>query len=83
MKERMFMIGAIIGDMVGSLYEFDNIKDKRFFFLTKYSLPTDDSIMTIAISRALYEFAGKAIDTEEKEKELYEACKRYMVSYGK
>ncbi len=77
------MIGAIIGDMVGSLYEFDNIKDKRFFFLTKYSLPTDDSIMTIAISRALYEFAGKAIDTEEKEKELYEACKRYMVSYGK
>ena len=62
------MIGAIIGDMVGSLYEFDNIKDKRFFFLTKYSLPTDDSIMTIAISKALYDFVGIPIDSEKKGK---------------
>ena len=82
-ERRMHMIGAIIGDMVGSLYEFDNIKDKRFFFLTKYSLPTDDSIMTIAISKALYDFVGIPIDSPEKEKELYDACEKYMVSYGK
>lgn len=29
------MIGAIIGDIVGSIYEFDNIKTKDFELLTK------------------------------------------------
>ncbi len=29
------MIGAIIGDIVGSIYEFDNIKTKTFPFFSK------------------------------------------------
>lgn len=29
------MIGAIIGDIVGSIYEFDNIKTKAFPFFSK------------------------------------------------
>ena len=28
------MLGAIIGDIVGSIYEFDNIKTKDFELLT-------------------------------------------------
>jgi len=46
------MIGAIIGDMVGAPYEFDenNIKSKKFPFFDKKSEPTDDSIMTCAIA---------------------------------
>jgi len=42
------MIGAIIGDVVGSIYEFNNIKTKDFEFFDKCMEPTDDSILTIA-----------------------------------
>ncbi len=78
------MLGAIIGDMVGSIYEFNNIKDKRFFFLTKYSTITDDSVMTMAVARALIDCA-KEITTKADgyEKKLYDKCIEYMVYYGK
>ena len=42
------MIGAIIGDIVGSIYEFDNIKSKEFDFFDERVEYTDDSILTIA-----------------------------------
>ncbi|MBR4219017.1 MAG: ADP-ribosylglycohydrolase family protein [Bacteroidales bacterium] len=42
------MIGAIIGDIVGSIYEFDNIKTKEFEFFDDRMEYTDDSILTIA-----------------------------------
>lgn len=47
------MYGAIIGDIVGSVYEFDNIKTKDFQFLNRYSSYTDDTIMTVAVAKAL------------------------------
>lgn len=43
------MLGAIIGDVVGSRFEFDNIKTKEFDLFSKSSTMTDDSIMTIAV----------------------------------
>lgn len=42
------MIGAITGDMVGSIYEFDNINTKDFPFFQEEMEYTDDSILTIA-----------------------------------
>ena len=42
------MIGAIIGDTVGSIYEFDNIKTKDFQLFSEGVAPTDDSILTFA-----------------------------------
>ncbi|WP_458450595.1 ADP-ribosylglycohydrolase family protein [Fibrobacter sp.] len=42
------MIGAIIGDTVGSIYEFDNIKTKDFDLFSDGMSPTDDSILTFA-----------------------------------
>jgi ADP-ribosylglycohydrolase len=42
------MIGAIIGDTVGSIYEFDNIKTKDFELIKDGVSPTDDSILTFA-----------------------------------
>ena len=42
------MIGSIIGDIVGSVYEFDNIKTKDFEFFSPNCSYTDDSILTIA-----------------------------------
>ena len=47
------MLGAIIGDIVGSIYEFDNLRYKTFPLLTNRNYFTDDTIMTIAIYSAL------------------------------
>ncbi|MCD4827467.1 MAG: ADP-ribosylglycohydrolase family protein [Acholeplasmataceae bacterium] len=50
------MIGAILGDIIGSRYEFDRIKTKDFTLLTKENnFITDDTIMTIAIGKAILE----------------------------
>ena len=42
------MIGSIIGDIVGSVYEFDNIKTKEFPLFQSRQEYTDDSILTFA-----------------------------------
>lgn len=47
------MLGAIIGDIVGSKYEFNNIKTKDFPLFSDGCIYTDDSIMTIAVAKAL------------------------------
>ena len=44
----LFMIGSIIGDIVGSIYEFDNIKTKDFPMFQERMEYTDDSILTLA-----------------------------------
>jgi type I restriction enzyme M protein len=49
------MLGAIIGDVIGSIYEFQNVKVKNFVLLSKRSYYTDDSIMTVAVDNALLE----------------------------
>ena len=47
------MIGAILGDIVGSVYEFDNIKTKDFELFDKECFFTDDTVMTAAVAEAL------------------------------
>lgn len=47
------MIGAIAGDIIGSVYEFNNIKTKDFPLFTRGSTYTDDTIMTAAVAKAL------------------------------
>ena len=47
------MLGAIFGDIVGSVYEIKNTKREDFPLLSKRSHPTDDSMMTLAVARAL------------------------------
>lgn len=46
------MLGAIIGDIAGSLYEFTSNKTKDIELFAEGSRLTDDSIMTIAIGCA-------------------------------
>lgn len=46
------MLGAIIGDIVGSQYEWRNNKTKSFTFFTSACRYTDDSLMTLAIANA-------------------------------
>lgn len=47
------MLGAIIGDIVGSVYEFHNIRSKDFPLITKKNFPTDDTMMTLAVAEIL------------------------------
>ncbi len=44
------MLGALIGDIVGSIYEFNNIKTKDFPLFSEGSRYTDDSVMTLAVA---------------------------------
>ena len=47
------MLGAIIGDIVGSPYEFNNIKTTDFPLFSDISRFTDDTVMTLAVAEAL------------------------------
>lgn len=47
------MLGAIIGDIVGSVYEFNNIKTKDFDFWSDECEFTDDTVMTAAVANAI------------------------------
>lgn len=49
------MIGAIIGDIVGSRFEFDNTHTKDFEFFTDDCTITDDTVLTIAVADAIKE----------------------------
>ena len=53
------MYGAILGDIIGSPYEFDmGDKTKDFPLFSKSSTFTDDTVLTIAIADALLDAAG-------------------------
>ena len=50
------LYGAITGDIVGSIYEFANIKSKTFPLFSERGHITDDSCMTIALAKAISEW---------------------------
>jgi ADP-ribosylglycohydrolase len=52
------MIGAIIGDIVGSRFEWNNYLKKDFELFTDDCFATDDSVMTLAVAKALVECRG-------------------------
>lgn len=70
------MLGAIIGDIVGSKYEFNNIKTKDFPLFSSDSVYTDDSIMTIAVARAL-------LYSREEKRDFKEILVREMQTLGR
>ena len=47
------MYGAIVGDIIGSIYEWKNIKTKDFPLFDEKCCFTDDTVMTIAVAEAL------------------------------
>ena len=63
------MIGAILGDVVGSRFEFNNIKSKNFNLFDSKCTFTDDTVMTLAVAKALMKFE-KITDIKEFKKEL-------------
>ena len=69
------MLGAIIGDIVGSRFEWNNIKSKEFEFLTYKCSPTDDSIMSLAIAKAI-------LKSKPDHSDLSQMTVRYMQQLG-
>ncbi|MBR0036265.1 MAG: ADP-ribosylglycohydrolase family protein [Bacteroidales bacterium] len=49
------MLGALVGDIIGSVYEFRNTKRTDFDLFTPWSTFTDDSVMTLAVAKWLVE----------------------------
>lgn len=49
------MLGALVGDIIGSIYEFQNVKSMDFDLFTPWSTYTDDSVMTLAVAKWLIE----------------------------
>lgn len=47
------MIGAITGDIIGSIYEFNNIRTTEFLLFSERCFFTDDSVLTIALADAI------------------------------
>ncbi len=48
------MLGAIVGDIVGSIYEWNRIKTKDFPLFADDCFFTDDTVMTCAVAEAAY-----------------------------
>ena len=80
------MLGAIFGDIVGSVYERHNVKTTDFPLLSYYSHPTDDSIMTLAIAKALMEtyeiWSGENGESEESKRAVSQAVSACMQLMG-
>lgn len=64
------MLGAIIGDIVGSRFEFNNTNNRHFSLFTKDCDFTDDTICTVAVADAILHGAS----FEDK---LREWCHKY------
>lgn len=69
------MLGAIIGDIVGSRFEWNNYKGKDFDLLTYKCFPTDDSIMTLAVAKAI-------LNAKPDHSDLSQMTVRYMQQLG-
>ena len=74
------MYGAIIGDIVGSIYEFTGNKKKNIPLFSPYCEPTDDSVMTVAVAEVLLNLTG--VESEDAIKwKFVEAMKSWGKRY--
>ena len=70
------MLGAITGDIVGSIYEWDNLKSKEFPLFGDVCKFTDDSVLTVALADSI--LRGRPYDEV-----MREYCQRYpYAGYG-
>jgi ADP-ribosyl-[dinitrogen reductase] hydrolase len=72
-NQPMLLLGGIAGDIIGSVYEFHNIRTTEFPLFTDRSHYTDDTVMTLAV-------ANKIANESTYEKELQDFGRRYPKS---
>ena len=81
------MKGAIIGDIVGSVYEWDNIKTKDFPLFSEKSFFTDDTVCTVAVGSAFLDSWEQEDGTEnlyakDYNEVFYYHVKQALYTYG-
>ena len=76
------MIGAIIGDVVGSRFEFHNHLSKEFEFMTDSCEFTDDTVMTCAVAQGLMDSKPDFSDLSEKTVEAMQRIGRQFPNCG-
>ena len=69
------IIGAVCGDIIGSIYEFNSTKDPNFKLFTSQSTFTDDTVMTCAVAEWLIE------DPKHSHEQLIKIMHRYGEEY--
>ena len=76
------MLGAIVGDIVGSPYEFtrNNIKTTDFPLFSKRSQFTDDTVMTLAVAEALM-LCGETITEDKFEASVIKMMRDFGLRY--
>ena len=70
------ILGAAVGDIIGSIYEFNNYRSKEFLLFSPKCFFTDDTVMTFAILKAL-------LDCKGKYKNLEKYATKEMLAFGK
>ena len=72
--------GAIIGDIVGSRFEFNNYRKKDFEMFTEDCFFTDDTVMTLAVAKAIKDnknienLAAETVNVMQKVGKRYPSC---------
>ncbi len=75
------MIGAIAGDIIGSVYEFDPVKRTDFPLFSPGSVFTDDSILTVALAEVILR-GGNGGDYVSAMREYYRRYPHPAGDYG-
>ena len=77
------MYGAFIGDIVGSKYEFDNIKTKDFPLFSEGCDYTDDTIMTVAVGNAILRSRLERYHNSNSDKSFLDFLIEEMQAFGR
>lgn len=76
------LYGAILGDIIGSAYEFDNGNKSRVFPLfSPASTFTDDTVMTIAIAQAAIKWKKESLRPDEFKEAVIDSMKKWGKLY--
>ena len=77
------MLGAIIGDMVGSIFEFHPCKTKDFDIFNSRMRMTDDSYLTIAVAKTLIKHYPIKYDEESLKNLQKDLVKEFVDIWSK
>ena len=77
------MLGAIIGDMVGSKYEFHPVKTKEFNIFDNQMRITDDSLLTLAVARVLLRHYPIKYDEASLKEIKDDLCDEFVNTWAK
>ncbi len=76
------MLGAVIGDVIGSVFENENVKSTSFDLFSRFSCFTDDTVLTVAIADAVLNHTRHPIQfIEDRQNRIRYAS--HLKAYGK